>query len=91
MQRLVFPESVNDHTRPELPGVSKRMWRMYAYPESALVIFLWKDGRTEVVQTMYQDNFLTIDGWARHDSVFEDTDWQVAVLTNAGFTMEVIA
>jgi hypothetical protein len=90
MQRLVFPESVNDHTRPEVPGVSRRMWRIYAYAESALVVFLWKDGRTEVVETMYQDTFLTVDGWAFHGTTFEDTDWQVPVLTNAGFTLEVV-
>lgn len=90
MQRLVFPESVNDHTRPEVQGVSRRMWRKYAYPESALVVLLWKDGRTEAVESMYQDTFLTVDGWAMHGTTFEDTDWQVSVLVNAGYTMEVV-
>lgn len=88
--KLVWPESINDHTRPEVEGVSKRMWRIFAFAESALEILLWRDGRTMETTTLYVEEYKTCDGTARHEMVFEDTDWQVGVLAAAGYTLEPV-
>jgi hypothetical protein len=86
--KLVWPVSINDHTRPEVEGVSKRMWRIYAYAESLWEILLWQDGRTMETSTLYVEEYKTCDDTARDGRVFDDTDWQVAVLTAAGYTLE---
>jgi predicted cupin superfamily sugar epimerase len=84
---LDWPQAINDHTRPEVEGVARRMWRMYAYPGSALEVLLWMDGRTQVVSTLYDRAYMDADANAHHQMVFEDTDWQVPVLEAAGYTL----
>lgn len=85
--RLVWPVSINDHTRPEVEGVSKRMWRIYAFAESLWEILLWRDGRTMETSTLYVEEYKTCEGTARHGSVFDSDDWQYQVLVDAGYTL----
>lgn len=84
---LDWPVSINDHTRPEVEGVSKRMWRIYAFAESLLEILLWRDGRTMETTTLYVEEYKTCDGTARHGMRFPDDAWQVQVLRDAGYTL----
>jgi len=85
--KLVWPESINDHTRPEVEGVSKRMWRIFAFNESALEILLWRDGRTMETTTLYVEEYKTADSTARHGMQFDSDDWRVQVLLDAGYTV----
>lgn len=84
---LDWPVSINDHTRPEVVGVSKRMWRKFHYPESLCELLLYRDGTVIETSTLYVEAYKTCDDTARHGRVFDDGDWQVAVLLAAGYTL----
>ena len=86
--KLVWPVSINDHTRPEVEGVSKRMWRIYAFAESLWELLLYRDGTVIETSTLYIEAYKTCDDTARDGRLFDDTDWQVPVLIAAGYTLE---
>lgn len=88
--RLDWPESINDHTRPEVVGVSRRMWRRFAYPESLKELILYRDGRVIETETLYVEAYKTADDTARHGRTFPDDAWQVGVLQAAGYTLNPI-
>lgn len=96
---LDWPESIDDHPRYSPPphNLSTRLWRRVRPPETLMEIWLWKDGRTqETTSTLYEDPSLSTwnggaDATARHGFIYEDTDWEVDVLRNAGYTLEEVA
>lgn len=90
---LNWPESVDDHPRPLLPdGLPNRLWRRYRPPESLLCVWLWRDGRTQETDNLYGPESLSpvnggADAVARHGLVYDESDWQVAVLRAAGYSL----
>lgn len=80
--RLVSTSHVDDHPRPD-----DYLWRRFHYPETLCQILLWRDGRTKVVDTQNDPDWLTCDasvhsGWVgRYDS------WQARVLRQADFPL----
>lgn len=82
--RLVLDKGVDDHQRPRLP-----LWSRYRYQPTQLALLLYEDGRVVETDTLYVQGYLDADDVAAggHISVYEDTDWQVAVLTAAGYTL----
>jgi hypothetical protein len=81
---LVFDKTVDDHPRPQ-----RRFWFRFSYPQSQLAILLYKDGRAVEVTTILTNEALRADAIAAggHRSVYQDTDWEVGVLTAAGYTL----
>ena len=83
--QLVFDETFDDHIRPRY-----RLWQRFHFPQTQYGLYLYRTG--EVIKT---DNWFDMNFYATADAiaaggiinVYEDTDWEVGVLTNAGYTL----
>lgn len=82
--RLVLDRGVDDHSRPDHP-----LWRRYHYQPTQIALLLFLDGRVVETDTLFVQEYLDADDVAGggHISVYLETDWQVEVLTAAGYTL----
>ena len=82
--RLVLDKGVDDHSRPRLP-----LWQRYRYQPTQLALLLYEDGRVIETDTLFRQEYLDCDDVAAggHISVYDPDDWQVGVLTAAGYTL----
>lgn len=86
---LARPRHRRAITRPWWPG----LWPRLKWPQIERGILLWQDGRVVVVESwddyaLYQDADDQIAGG--HVFETDDTSWQHAVLTAAGYTFEPV-
>lgn len=81
---LLLQKDVDDHTRPRLP-----LWSRYHYQPTQIALLLYEDGRVVETDTLYMQAYLDADDVAAggHLSIYEQDDWQVAVLEAAGYTL----
>ncbi len=81
---LVLNKGVDDHQRPRLP-----LWSRYRFQPTQLALLLYEDGRVIETDTLYRDEYLDADDVAAggHQSIYDPDDWQVGVLTAAGYTL----
>ena len=82
---LVFDETFDDHIRPRY-----RLWQRFHFPQTQHGLYLYRDGRVIKTDTWFDMNlYETADAMAQGGivNVYEDTDWQVQVLTDAGYTL----
>lgn len=76
-------------TSPRWPG----LWPRLRYPRVQRGILLWQDGRVQVVESWDDhDLFYSADDQILGGYVFvtDDSSWQYAVLTAAGYTFEPV-
>lgn len=87
LYRLVLPVGRDDHQRPHKP-----MWERYHYQPSQLALLLYRDGTVIPTWTFERPEYLTAEAIAGggRDSQFRADSWEAAVLTAAGYTLELV-
>jgi hypothetical protein len=81
---LVFDKTFDDHIRPRY-----RLWQRFHFPQTQYGLYLYQDGRVIETDTWFTDGYVAADDRAQGGiiNIYEDTDWQVQVLTDAGYTL----
>lgn len=64
-----------------------RLWRKYQFPVTPAAVLLWQDGGTKLVDSLYDNDYLTCDDVVKGGWYTRSDSWQAQVLTAAGFTL----
>jgi hypothetical protein len=80
--QLVWNAPIDDHPRPRKP-----LWERFAYPQTRLGLLVWRDGTVLETDTLERVEEYGADLVISGVWYGQSTDWPVAVLTAAGYTL----
>ncbi len=65
------------------------MWGSFHYPQTPAGLLLWKDGTVKLVDSLYEQGFLTCDDAILGGYIWytPEDSWQAQVLAAAGYTL----